>query len=487
MTRSSLRHFLARLAIAFVLVVATTSAGVVAGDAVFERAYNESEAIPIDEGVLDENEESEPANFLVVGSDTRSIVDDEGEAGAFGSPDEVSGERSDTLMVVHVEPRSRTGFVVSFPRDLRVEIPDHGTSRINAAYGLGGPELVIETLRENFSIPIHHYLEVDFDGFREIVETIGGVDIWFPTPARDELSGLHVPDAGCRELDGNAALAYTRSRFYQWFDTDAERWRDDPRSDLSRIERQQYFLRSLADTALDRGARSPLTAYNLVTRVFDYVGRDPQLELDDLKGLINAFRDLDPASVEMVTIPSEAGPNGMLVVREAEAEPILTRLQFRPFVATLPEPVPPSQIEVRVLNGSGVRGRAAEVLEALEAHGYERAGRPEDAARDDYALTQVRYAPGATAKGLTVGGALATANVLEAREPLPGGADVEVIVGADWEDLDAPVKQPPEPSVPTTTGDTAATTTTTAPSPSPSQTAVVPVDPETGGPLVGCP
>mgnify|MGYP000443689414 CR=1 FL=1 len=234
---SSIGQFLIRFAIAFGLVVVVASVGVVAGNTKFEREYDKTETLDLPGDVLTPEEKGEPANFLVVGSDTRAIVDDEGEAGAFG---DVEGERSDVLMVVHVDPETETGFVVSFPRDTWVQIPGYDSDRLNAAYGLGGPQLVIETLRENFSIDIHHYLEVDFDGFREIVDTIGGVDIQFNTPARDAKSNLDVADAGCRELDGNQALAYARSRFYEAYDADSDRWRQDPRSDLSRIEPVSY-------------------------------------------------------------------------------------------------------------------------------------------------------------------------------------------------------------------------------------------------------
>jgi LCP family protein required for cell wall assembly len=493
-SRSSLRQFLVRVAIASVLAVATTAAGVVAGNTVFEEKFDSSPRIDV-RRVLEPEEDGDPANFLVVGSDSRSFVDDPGERDAFGDPDEVGGQRSDVLMVVHVEPDTRTGFVVSFPRDLWVQIPGHGSSRINSAYGIGGPELVIETISRNFGIPIHHYLEVDFEGFRRIVDTIGGVHLQFHTPARDTVSGLSVTEPGCRELDGDEALAYVRSRHFEWFDAEDGEWVRDGRSDFSRIERQQYFIRSLADEAIDGGARSVLTALDLLDAVFDNLARDEELDLDDLKGLINAFRDLDPASIEMTTLPTDAAERGgadVLVVRTADAEPILARLRtFGPPDVELPELVLPGDVRIRVLNGSGVRGRAAEVLDALVAHGFVAAEEPADADRDDYPLTHVRYAPGLVNEGLVVGAYVATADVAQAREPLPENVDVEVVVGRDWDSLVSIVKQPPSSTTSaadhtSTSARGTATTTTTRP-PSPSQTAVVPVDPDTGGPLVGCP
>lgn len=485
---SSLRSFLARFAIALVVVAIATGVGVVAGDDRFGRLVEDIANVDIDPGVFEEEEAGEPANFLVVGSDTRAFVATDGEARSFGTEEEVGGARSDTTMVVHVDPDTRTGFVVAFPRDLRVDIPGHGTARLNAAFALGGAELVIETLQSNFDIPIHHYLEVDFAGFRQIVDTIGGVDIWFPTPARDVYTGLDVPEAGCRELDGVQALEYVRSRHYRWYDAESDRWREDPLQDLNRIKRQQYFVRSLADAALDRGASNPVVAYRLLDDVSGALRKDPQLGEGDLKGLINAFRDLDPASIEMVTIPVDAAADGALEVREADAAPILDRLRNFSGLEEFEPPADPSTVRVAVLNGSGVRGRAREVHDLLVEHGYRAAAEPADADRDDYPLTAVRYAPGEVRKGLTVAAALGTLDV-SVRADLPPGTDVLVIVGRDWADVDAPIKEPSDTTASTggatSTADPATSTTTTTVAPS--VTALVPVDPETGGPLVGCP
>ena len=98
------------------------------------------------------------------------------------------------MMVVHIDPGKRTGVLVSFPRDLWVAIPGHGTDKINAAFAFGGPQLTIQTIKQDFDIPISHYLEVDFAGFRDIVNAIGSVPIYFPAPgARSQQRSQH-PD-----------------------------------------------------------------------------------------------------------------------------------------------------------------------------------------------------------------------------------------------------------------------------------------------------
>ena len=156
-----------------------------------------------------------PANFLLIGSDSRAFVQTPEEAQAFGNQAANGGQHSDTLMVIHVDPAQQTGYLVSFPRDLEVDIPGMGMQKINAAYDIG-PQKVIDTLAQDFNIPIQHYFEVDFQSFQGIVDAMGGVSIYIPAPARDAESGFSfIPfnfHPGCYVLDGSQALAYARSR-----------------------------------------------------------------------------------------------------------------------------------------------------------------------------------------------------------------------------------------------------------------------------------
>ncbi len=301
--------------------------------------------------------------------------------------------------------------------------------------------LLIKTIGEDFDIPIVHYLEVDFRGFQNIVDSIGSVGIYFPTPVRDKFTQLNIAEAGCQKLDGQAALNYVRSRHYQAYNTKTKRWVEDPRQDLDRIQRQQYFIRSLGQAALERGARNLTKAFALVGTVSKYLKRDAALDVGDLKLLIRTFRDLNPATVEMTTLPVDSGSGG-LVVQELAARPLLERLRdFSASRSRCPKLEAPANVSVRVVNGSGVKGRAAEVLAAFVAHGFKRAGPPADAEPSDYAKTKVRYAPGMASKGLLVASYLDTAEVVEAADTL--GGDVLVIVGRDYPDLQGPLKKAP--------------------------------------------
>src|ERR671924_833104 len=153
-----------------------------------------------------------PMNFLVVGSDSRAGLDDEGGR-RYG---EVGGQRNDVTLIVRVEPASKRVSLLSIPRDLVVPIAGTGAqNRINAAFS-DGPGQLVQTIEQNFGIPIHHYVLVDFDGFRAVVDALGGIDVRFPYPARDALSGLNVAEAGCVHLNGARALALARSRYFAY-------------------------------------------------------------------------------------------------------------------------------------------------------------------------------------------------------------------------------------------------------------------------------
>jgi polyisoprenyl-teichoic acid--peptidoglycan teichoic acid transferase len=150
-------------------------------------------------------------NLLVVGSDTRQGLRD----GGFG---EAAGQRSDVIIVVHLVPAARHAAVLSVPRDLYVPVAGTGGSaKINSAFNRG-PGQLVQTIQQSFGIPIHHYLLVNFDGFREVVDALGGVPMYFPRPVRDSNdghneSGLDVPRTGCRRLGGSQAAKAASTGF----------------------------------------------------------------------------------------------------------------------------------------------------------------------------------------------------------------------------------------------------------------------------------
>lgn len=232
--------------------------------------------------------------FLLVGSDSRENLPDD-LPDAFGP---AGGKRADVIMLVHVVPGGGRVQMLSIPRDLKVDIPGNGINKINAAYAFGGPELLIQTVKNATGIPVHHYVEIGFGGFARIVESIGGVTIDFPYPARDLNSGLLV-DAGEQRLSGAMALAYARSRHYEelrdgsWVAVDA--------NDIGRTQRQQAIL-----TAILSEASSPSNIVRLpdfMGTFADNVTADDGLDTGLLTRLAFSVRSVRGDDFERMTLP----------------------------------------------------------------------------------------------------------------------------------------------------------------------------------------
>jgi LCP family protein required for cell wall assembly len=516
---SNVYSFLRRFLIACVVVAVVAAVGVNAGDSYGKQKFEGADKVHLDENVLTNVDPGEPANFLLIGSDKRSANPTPEEEKAFGSTADTGDARADVMMVLHVDPAQKRGMLVSFPRDLLVDVPGYGTEQLNATYVLGGPSLVIQTLEQNFEpMKINHYIEVDFESFRKIADAVGKINVWFPTPVHDEWTGLHQEQAGCAQLNGDQALAYARSRHYSipedlespapWVPQgDGKRsdgWIEDPRADLDRIPRQQYFLRTIGQAAVDKIGKDPLSFSRLLDAVFENFTTDDKLKYGEFKKLAQTFKDLNPTKVDMMTIPWEAAGNGRVVAREPDASAVISRLANFDIPKNLPTPVNAGTVKVRVVNGSGIPGIAARVQNMFQQAGFETVGEPADAEQDDYDKTQVRYAPGKNSDGFTAAFAIGTPNFVEAASKKATlGGEVLVIVGKDYDSLlhrfnDVPGTAITATTLPGATPTSVAATTvpTTAAAPTTTSTTLpaekfderfVPVDPTTGGPLVGCP
>lgn len=438
----------------FLIVVCLVAAG---GLGYFFWKFGQLPRIALGHVLTPENEEEpgEPENFLVVGSDSRVIDPSDPTYDAFGSTDEIGGQRSDTIMVVRVDPASTTATILSIPRDLWVPIAGTGSKqRINTAYS-EGPDRLIQTIQDAFNIPIHHYVEVNFEGFRGLVDAIGGVPVYFAAPARDDNSGLSVPEAGCVELDGDQALAYARSRNYRYLDGGV--WRTDGSGDLGRISRQQDFIRRALKRAVAQGVRNPVVLQRLVDVGIDNVAVDNGLSARDLLKLGQRFRALDPDTIEMLSVPAEPAMidgAAVLLIDDAAAQSVFD--VFRGIEPPEPEPVTPAEVQVRVLNGVGTAGLASAAADAVTAVGFTVTGTG-DAQSYGYERTTIRYAPGQEEAATLLARHLTGGADLEPVDTI-NNADVALILGADFSTVTEEPGEPPPP--PADGGEPAATTTT---------------------------
>ena len=251
--------------------------------------------------------EPEARNFLITGADNNACVDPSSPyAPAFGDRSDF-GERSDTIMVWRVNPSTDQVAVLSFPRDLYVTMNGGKKARINSAYRRDEPQTLIDTIYLNFGIPIDHDIQVDFCAFKTLVDAVGGVSVPFLYPARDPNTGLDVPAANgeCYTFNGDHALAYVRSRKYQYEDPPGSgNWKTDGTSDFGRIARQQDFLRRTVAAVLAKGATDPRVVSGLIEANQKYVTTDNDLTLTKMLEFAGVLRGLDPNAIASYRIES---------------------------------------------------------------------------------------------------------------------------------------------------------------------------------------
>lgn len=397
--------------------------------------YRKYERLPRVEltGVLAEDDQASadrPENYLIVGVDNASGLDRDDPVRR--GRDRVS--RSDTIMVLRIDPTSRQAALLSLPRDLWVPVADSNQNqRINALVQLGGPSLLIRTIDEYLGVPVHHYVEVDFAAFQGLVEAVDGVPVHAPLTARDRETGLFL-HRGCTTLDPDQALAYVRSRHYEEL-LDGE-WDEDPSGDLGRIERQQDFIRRALSRAIDQGARNPRRLDQLIDVALDGVTVDDGFTADDIFRLGDRFRSFEPddlVSYSVPTVGDTVGEAQILRLVEDEAEPVLAV-----FRGASESEISPAAVRLQVLNGSGQPGEASAAAAELTEAGFGVSGIGETASFD-HARTVVRHPPGQRDAAELVARWLAGGAELEED---PGGAGVVVVTGDDWEG----VRSGPRPS-----------------------------------------
>ncbi len=245
-----------------------------------------------------------PLNVLVMGSDTRTGIG----TTRFGTDTVEGGAHSDTNLLVHLSADRQRAVVVSIPRDSMTRAPrdctdprsraqDGPVRQWNRNFTLGGPACTIRTLEAATGVYVDHFVVVDFRGFADMVDALGGVDVCTPVPIRDEDSALDLP-AGRHHLDGERALGYVRVR----------KTLGDG-SDLGRIERQQAFLSSVAQEATSsRLLARPDRLYRFLDAATRSMTTDPGLSVGGMQDIAASLQDLGVENIELVTVPTRPYP-----------------------------------------------------------------------------------------------------------------------------------------------------------------------------------
>lgn len=440
--------------------------------------YEAIPRIPFTEGSVEQVAEAgEPSNWLLVGTDTRDGIDEsDPNAEKFLGDGPIGGVRTDTMIIARVDPEAQTVELLSIPRDLYVPIAGTGgEARINTAFnGEGGAQRLVDTIEGYFGIEINHYAEINFVGFQDVVDTLGGVPIWFDQPMRDTGSGLDVGSAGCHVLTGSQALAFARSRNLEFFENG--RWQFDGTGDLGRTSRQQYFLSRVAAVA---ASKLDVTSISTVNSILDVGGEnlalDQAVSAQDLLDLASIFASVEEGHITGHALPvyDFRAPNNAAVLGlvEEEATPVLNI--FRGLEQAVDEAgstVPTTaatSFELRVLNGSRVAGQAGEVTSELGTRGFQISSKDNAETTD---RTKIVYGPGLETAAESVALHLGIDPIFELDEE---ATDVALITGTDFDGL---------LDTPRSVGSVAAPTTTAPPTTAPP---VVEAAPATTAPVVG--
>lgn len=281
-------------------------------------------------------------NYLVLGSDSRAGLSQKDQQG-FQTDAQIGGYRSDTMLLVHIDGATKHATIVSFPRDLIVDIPGHGTDKINAAFSIGsangkttdekisnGAVLAAQTVQRLTGLEVNHIMVVDLSGFEAIVNAMDTVPFCTPVKLVDDPSkfpdyiageggsGLYL-DAGCHDLDGATALALVRARHVIAGGV------PDCISDFARIARQQQFMRAMMNKLLSPAM--VLQWPHLIDVVTEQLNLDDKLKPTDLLDLSKALQGVASGNADFRVIPSQLAPNNIDVVRTPDADTFFDKLR----------------------------------------------------------------------------------------------------------------------------------------------------------------
>ncbi len=344
---------------------------------------------------------------LIMGADERPKYGDRG--------------RSDTMIVLFVNPRTKQAALLSIPRDLRARIPGHGMQKINASFSLGGVELVRETIEDLLEIDIDYYAKAHFQSFVEVVDRLGGVEIDVPDVEGrgrgmnydDRADGLHIHlKPGVQVLDGAEAMGFVRYR------------KGD--SDFKRSERQQQFLKAMAEQKLK--LRNVPQLLKITPKVLEAIETDMHWrEAVDLARVLRAVRPDCVMSASFEEYLRERKFNGVyyVVVERSDINRVLTEIDQHL------KSMPGQMNLVEVLNGSGRTGAAADAGAILSEAGFEILDTA-NADRFDYGQTVIYHPTDGLSAARRVQRLLGTGRLVELDTDSELRPDrITVIVGSD--------------------------------------------------------
>lgn len=344
------------------------------------------------------------------------------------------GNLTDTVMIVSIDPRKNDVAMLSVPRDLYVNIPGHGYARVNEAHSIGeaekyvggGPGLAKETISKTLDIPLHYYARVDFDGFKKIIDAVGGIDIevdeniYDPYYPGDKGETVYSIKKGKYHMDGNAALKYSRSR--------------KTTSDFDRAKRQQKVLVAVKNKVL-----STETIFNpsKVNTIMNVLGGHIKTDfgLKDLKRLYEIAKKVDSSKIVSKVLDNEE--TGLLVGANVYGASVLKPAsgdykEIRAFVQSVfsDSYIKDEDARVTLVDSSGISGFGDKVSKQLKSLGYNIVG-VEKSKTTSQTSKIYDYTKGKKTYTLKYLSNRFDANP-EQKEALEEGVEIKVVIGKDY-------------------------------------------------------
>ncbi|CAM3633043.1 LCP family protein [Nocardiopsis rhodophaea] len=400
-------------------------------------------------------------NVLLIGSDSRAGVDDKEKPGV----GHVDGQRSDTMMLVHLNNDRDRITVIGIPRDSWVDVPGHGKNKINSAYAFGGPQLTVRTVESLTRVRVDHYVEVDFTGFVDVVDALDGIEVCLPEPISDPKAGLDM-DAGTHKVNGDQALGFARTR-------------KTAGGDLDRIDRQQLVMSALLDKALDSNTLSDpgrFTAF--LDSALSSITVDEGLDTTTINELAGQMRDIGLDDVSFTQVPLDDTaywtPRGDVAVtwNRAAASAMFAQIAADKPVSEPPKKGEPGKeqpgpdapgggdIRLQIFNGTGTPGQGGRARAAFRDAGFQVPETAQNWPSKDVSTTLVRHAPDRKKEAEVVADVIPDA---ELREDPALGREVQVVIGFNYTGIDAPEAPPaPKASAAPTAGERGKVRTSTA-------------------------
>ena len=460
--RSGKRHVLRWVAVGAVVIVA---AGTLGAYLKYRAVYDSITRVTVPATALGHRPpvySTDSQNILVYGDDNRAGLTPHQQYVLRTGHDQ--SNNTDTIMLVHISPGRHRLTVISIPRDTMVPVyecdrgPGYtgqqanpaGAVQINSLLQIGGPTCLWKTVEQMTGVRIDHFIGIGMLGFVKVVDDLGGVNVCVPFNVNDPVSGLNLK-AGVQHVSGIQALAFWRTR-------------EDlgNGSDLQRIQRDQFMSVQVVKGVLHSGLLSnPIRLLRIVSDAAASMTTDAGMTVSDLVQIGQSFRDLSGQNVQFITMPNEPWKQNANRVQPMQPQAgkvfrAIARDMSVPKVSTIPGPsatggaqvltTSPGNVNVKVLNGSGVSRAAREAAAGLTSRGFNVTGTG-DAPNFAYTKSVIEYSATADMPAVnTLKKELTNVTSLQVPSIAPG--TVDLILGSDFNGL----RQNPQVTATPTTG-----------------------------------